>query len=116
MEMKGFITGSLVTLGVVGLVAALKDTDILDFDDDFDIDEEAIDKVSDKLNFGGFADDDGSESKKTCEIEESASTSENEKLSMSDDEKKVKIIAMKEKLGKFGEELKSLLAELNGVA
>lgn len=116
MEMKGFITGSLVTLGVVGLVAALKDTDILDFDDDFDIDEEAIDKVSDKLNFGGFADDDGSESKKTCETEESASTSENEKLSMSDDEKKVKIIAMQEKLGKFGEELKSLLAELNGVA
>ncbi|MBR0032203.1 MAG: hypothetical protein IJP61_07955 [Treponema sp.] len=34
--MKGFITGSLVTLGVVGLVAALKDSDVLDFGDDFD--------------------------------------------------------------------------------
>ena len=116
MEMKGFITGSLVTLGVVGLVAALKDTDILVFDDDFDIDEEATDKVSDKMNFGGFADDDGSESKGTDKTEESVSVTEPDKEPMSDDEKKVKIIAMQEKLGKFGEELKSLLAELNGVA
>ena len=30
MGMKGFITGSLVTLGVVGLVAALKEADIFD--------------------------------------------------------------------------------------
>ena len=36
MGMKGFITGLLVTLGMVGLVAALKDSDVLDFDDDFD--------------------------------------------------------------------------------
>ena len=61
MGMKGFITGSLVTLGVVGLVAALKDSDVLDFDDDFDSAESTVDKVADKLNFGGFADD-GNES------------------------------------------------------
>lgn len=57
MGMKGFITGSLVTLGVVGLVAALKDSDVLDFDDDFDCPDGTADKVADKLNFGGFADD-----------------------------------------------------------
>lgn len=61
MGMKGFITGSLVTLGVVGLVAALKDSDVLDFDDDFDCSDGTADKVADKLNFGGFADD-GNES------------------------------------------------------
>ncbi|MBQ8679186.1 MAG: hypothetical protein IJ530_05415 [Treponema sp.] len=64
MGMKGFITGSLVTLGVVGvvgLVAALKDSDVLDFDDDFDCADGTADKVADKLNFGGFADD-GNES------------------------------------------------------
>ena len=57
MGMKGFITGLLVTLGVVGLVAALKDSDVLDFDDDFDCADGSADKVADKLNFGGFADD-----------------------------------------------------------
>ena len=47
MELKGFITGSLVTLGVVGLVAALKEADIFDDcdsicmeDDDADGDSE----------------------------------------------------------------------------
>ena len=54
MGMKGFITGSLVTLG---LVAALKDSDVLDFDDDFDCADGTADKVADKLNFSGFADD-----------------------------------------------------------
>lgn len=45
MELKGFITGSLVTLGVVGLVAALKEADFFDdydsicMDDDDDAEE-----------------------------------------------------------------------------
>ena len=55
MGMKGFIAGSLVTLGVVGLVAALKD---MDFDcfgssgNDYDSGPD-----SSVLDFGSFADD-----------------------------------------------------------
>ncbi len=55
MGMKGFIAGSLVTLGVVGLVAALKDMDF----DCFGSSENDYDTGPDSsvLDFGSFADD-----------------------------------------------------------
>ena len=108
MGMKGFITGSLVTLGVVGLVSALKDADFSDFDEDFDGADESADKTAGLLDFGGFADDDGGENARAEKAD-----SENP---MSDDDKKAKVVAMQEKVGKLGEELASLLSELNGAA
>ena len=63
MGMKGFIAGSLVTLGIVGLVAALKDGDF----DCFGGSEKDYDTGPDSsvLDFGGFADDGDGNADKT---------------------------------------------------
>ena len=111
MGMKGFITGSLVTLGVVGLVAALKDADFSDFDEDFDGADGSADKTAGLLDFDGFADDDGGENAGADKA-----GSDGGENPMSDGDKKAKVVAMQEKVGKLGEELSALLSELNGAA
>ena len=73
MELKGFITGSLVTLGAIGLLSALKEADVFDdiesfcFDDDDDTTDD-----SDNDNADGTSEDAEASDSAESEIEKIA--------------------------------------------
>lgn len=113
MGMKGFVTGSLVTLGVVGLAASLKEADALDgIEDIFDDDDGEIEEDE-----GCGSDEESDDDRNTDgEAEPGAEKGNKFYAHLFQSKERDEIEALKEQMGRMETSLDAILAQLKNPA